>query len=310
MTTMTTRGSNSRPTNTETEFPADRVIVEKHMIVQTPPQIPIFNGDHHVTLNEYTTKLKAAWRKYAVSHEDKLDLMHNSLGPNVAAELRLYPEKSGDPEALLSVIVDIFGEEKTLAQLMSIFLSTSQTSRESVRAFSIRLHETFLNLTEAQSRAGLNPTEQSMLLDQFVSSLRSTTVRSTVRAKYYENKAVSFRELRDFAIMLSEEDSSNKPFVASHHVHVENNVDAGGSNSETDGLHQTLYDLKNEVIALKNKMEKIERPMGEHRLLGTMEQPNRSRFEPRPIARQASRRQIICHRCNRVGHIARNCHLN
>lgn len=160
-------------------------------------------------VNQFVEEIRSLWdNRTSSSTKDKLESIFSNIDSEVRSEIRCHPKSvQDDPEKLLTVLLDIYGERRGVSELIGVFYQVHQQNGEAVRSFSHRLKRAFDQLQVRQRQMESRPLEESVLRDQFVSQLRSSLHRRQLKEIVFEKKDVSFFDVRDVAIRWSEEEA-------------------------------------------------------------------------------------------------------
>ena len=192
---------------------ADEYIQLKDLRFYLPRERPIkkLYGDERddgQTVEEWQEEVRWAWRSQRLDKQEKLELIHQNIGPLVKAELRAASEKvRNSPSKVLDLISREFGEVRSPTELYLAFLNIRQEIGESARLYANRLLSAFDRLQKRQSALKDRPADEKVLVQQYVRTVRDPVLASTLREKLHQKPNVEFRELRETAIRWSNDDS-------------------------------------------------------------------------------------------------------
>ena len=97
-------------------------------------------------------------------------ILANLEGPG-KEKVKLRPESEGDnPEKIFAILVESFGERRSLLRVFRLFYNRKQRKGESLRGFSQALSELCKRITSRDPNAVLN--RDHALHDQFRASVR------------------------------------------------------------------------------------------------------------------------------------------
>ena len=97
-------------------------------------------------------------------------ILANIEGPG-KEEVKLRPGSEGDnPEKIFAILVEAFGERRSLLRVLRLFYKRKQRKGESLRGFSQALSELWKRITSRDPNAVLN--RDHALHDQFCASVR------------------------------------------------------------------------------------------------------------------------------------------
>ena len=181
---------------------------------QHPPVQPIFylapeksvkkyyGNEDSWTAEEYGEEVRRVWAAQpGLPTEKRLDVILGSIGPVVRSELRCmgrHGERS--PDALLDIIETVFGEKRTTRQLQQALFCTEQRSAEQMRFYSHRACNLFRQLTRRQATLGEAVSDDTVLRDHFMSSLRDPILVKMLKREVQADNSLTFVAIRDSAI--------------------------------------------------------------------------------------------------------------
>lgn len=104
-----------------------------------------------------------------------------------------------NPTVLLEVLKDVFGERRSLSQLLAAFYERKQGEKESLREYLHALHQ--LAQSICSKKGGVFPDEKLVLRNQFIEGLGDTLFRE-LRKRVRENSSLSFLQIRARGFLL------------------------------------------------------------------------------------------------------------
>ena len=271
------------------------------VVLPRESHISKFYGDGDSALTDrFYEEVKAAWASRTMSPEERLRVLMNSIGETVRAEVKCQDkELQTNPDRVLELIMETFGERRSGSQLLSVFVSLKQRQGESVMEYSHRMNRAF----EAVKAKTPN-IEPRLLRDHFIEGLAAPLLRRDLKEEVYKDPLLTFLQVRNSAIRRSEYEDETNCLVEKISVPVQKQAPPETSAMET---------MMAQLLAHLNKVDER---------LAMLE--NRSRTEQRgstgtgdrPISQQGAAKkspqwthdgQPICFHCSQPGHIARHC---
>ena len=249
-------------------------------VVYVQPRIEIrkFFGDGEARLAEdFKEEVQRAWSSQSVTSEQaKLDVILSNIGPTVRAELRCQPlavQQSADKS--LSAIVRVFGESRSVSELLVALYSCCQRVGEPVRFYSHRLQDAYDTLIRRQAALDEPKADDKLLRDQFVSGLQDPVLVRILRDSIHKQNSRKFLELREEAIRWS--DSPSQTGVANAQQAV-----VSTSSDRLDKLESLVESLAKQ---LQNVVKNSKKGNTGYNTKG----------------------ERVCFKCNKPGHFQRNC---
>ncbi|XP_059143569.1 uncharacterized protein LOC131930930 [Physella acuta] len=250
-----------------------------------------FHGDSHgYEVERFIDEVQSLWRaRRDVSVEERKDLLWQYLGEAVREELSCRGDDlQRDPEASIRLLREVYGEKRSVSQLMAQLQMVVQGQHESVRAYSHRLHRAFKALVARQGTLQVPQTNAEFLRDQFMEKLSQSSVRRQLQELVFRDPKIPFLAIRDAAIRWSgDEDPGTEPaYVAALHARPKEEPTLPRSK-----LEDRVDKLAEQLSALLTQ-------------LAQNPQVSSSRRVPR---RRPEAETRMCYNCNQQGHLARNC---
>ena len=245
--------------------------------LQSRREVRKFFGDGEARLaEEFKEEIQRVWAAQpGLSEEAKLDILLCNIGPTVRAELRCQPaevQKSADKS--LSAIVRVFGESRPIPELLVALYSCGQRSGEPVRFFSHRVQDAYDTLIRRQAVLKEKQADDTLLRDQFVSGLQDPVLVRILKDSVHKDSTRKFLDLREEAIRWS--DSPSQTGVA--------NVSISSQTSERMDRLESLVETLAKQLQDAVKSRRGNRSSGYN-----------------------SKGERVCFKCNKPGHIQRNC---
>lgn len=228
-----------------------------------------------------------------MSKGEKLDFITSHLEGAAREEVRLFPKDDCEnPECILDILLEAFGEKRSLPQLLKLFYERRQQEGESLRAYSHSLRE-LLNRAVKVDRV-------LTLRDQFANSVRDGVLHKELRKFIREHPSVSFLDVREEALRWSEEEE--KPWKSTHESssrEVMSDVVEPKeciSSTASTPLHQVL----NALLKQQQSIEDLTKTMQAMRSVETHPMDQSRNF-------RSAKPRTKCFSCGKEGHIARYC---
>ena len=291
------------------------------MDATAPPRSPVvyierqvqlrkfFGSEGNYTAEEFAVDIRRAWATH--SGNDKhhmLELLRQNIGSIVAGELRCCAATiRNDPEKCLEVILKVFGDRRSSAELITTLLQLQQYPGESVREYSIRVNDAGTTLRNRQKALGEAETVPTLVRDQLINGLEDAVLLKFLKNKVYEQPTATFTDIRETALQWSEAGSTS-----SRKSQAVSAIAAAASNdvaSQMMPVVQQMIERMEKMDARQNETERQLRDwLDQQRQSGNPD----ARSDQRRPREQHRRRpgwqeRARCFRCDKLGHIARSC---
>ncbi|KAK6184673.1 hypothetical protein SNE40_007100 [Patella caerulea] len=234
-----------------------------------------------VSVYEFREEVTRSLKARPTSLEEKVEFILGHLDGPAKEELRYRPAADKkNPEEILDLLVEVFGERSSVTELLGQFYQTKQDEKQSLTEFSHILMEKLDRIFRVDPKMTLN--RDIMLRDQFAENVSDKWLRRELKRKTREHPQISFADLREEANLCSTDIdiNNNKPKKC---VDVPSYV----MKSDKDPVETLLKELTSEVVSLKKEVNTLR------------SNPTTSK---------------LCYKCHEPGHFKRNCpklgHLN
>lgn len=292
----------SAPVSSSSSSPATSSTVGQKQIVVFPRDKKIKNftgrkteGDQPV--EDFIDELKTTFEARDMTSAERVDFIMSHLEGPAKEEVRMYSKKErSNPDFLLEVLMQAFGEKRSSSQLLKLFYERKQKENETLRAYSYSLNELLKSATKADPKAVPDP--EKTLRDQFADNVRDPFLRKELK-KFIRERNPPFLDLREEALRWSEEEERPQRSTPRPPLSQEVSVDTPESSQCSASSTNTPMDKVLDVLLKQQKsLEELTSSIRD------LKQP-RTQNSAKEWSGQRS--NIVCFKCNKNGHIARNC---
>jgi hypothetical protein len=261
------------------------------------------DGDPALT-NRFSEEVKAAWASRHMSPEERLRLLMGSIGETVRAEVKCHDKTiQSDPDKVLDLIMETFGERRSGSQLLSGFVGLKQRMAESVMEYSHRMNRAF------DSVKGKTPDiDVRLLRDHFIEGLATPILRRELKEEVHKDPQLTFLQVRNSAIRRSEDEDQSNCSVDKVSVPEQKQSPPTGTGTVETMMAQLLAHLDK----VDQRLERLEsRSTAENQEKNGTKQRQVGRPRPAgPSLRWTADGRPICLSCSQPGHMARYCQGN
>ena len=295
----------ANPSQVSSSQPATASGANQKQIVVFPRDKKIKNftgkkteGDQPV--EDFIEELKTTFEAREMTPAEKVDFIMSHLEGPAKEEVRMYSQKErSDPNFLLEVIRQAFGEKRSSSQLLKLFYERKQKENETLRGYSYSLNELLKRVTKADPKAVPDP--EKTLRDQFADNVRYPLLRKELK-KFIREKQPTFLDLREEALRWSEEEERPQRTVPRAPLSQEVAVEMPDESSQCSASSTTTPMDKVLEVLLKQQKSLEE-------LTSSIKDIKQPRTQNLPKEWSGQRPDIVCFKCNKNGHIARNCRM-
>ncbi|KAF7227885.1 putative LOC107386907-like protein, partial [Nothobranchius furzeri] len=270
---------------------------ERILYIPRERKCPVFRGNVGIGVTDWIEEVRASLRARYLSPLDQAYFVYDHLEGEAKEEIRYRPRaEREDPECILTILQELYGCSKSYVTLQEDFFSRKQKEGESLQEFS---HALFCLMEKITVNApGVVSDAAVLLRDQFTEHVLEPSLRRELKKLVRGNPTLTLLDVRKEAIQWEQE--GQPADVRSRNNHLTSfcavqNSQSNRSASESvprasDGLSEIkemLVKQQEQINLLSQSLLQLQGPPGSQHL-------NRAS-------------QIICRRCQKPGHIARNC---
>lgn len=252
--------------------------------VQQDRRVPKFSG-YNMAVEDWIEDVNSCTRE--MSKQERADFIYSYLDGSAKEEVK-YRSNSvrHNPTRILQVLQDAFGVKDSVSKLQKNFLDRIQGQSESLREYSYALMELMRKINRKDQYVISNG--DKALCDQFSQNVKDVMLRKHLKRLVRSQPDISFLDLREEAIMWSEEEESCDAlsFGKSRDVKSEIKVNS----TESDRMNELLDIVKKQSDQI-NALTKIVN----------------SKDSTQSGSNGNSYRQPLCFNCKKPGHKIADC---
>lgn len=202
--------------------------------------------------SQWKDNLVSMFRIQNIPPNMQKELVLSSLDGEARRQIMILSQNDRDTvDKLFDHLGKLYGDKVPASVLRSMYFNCRQESRETVRAFSLRLQELFQRLKKKDGESLAR--EDVLLRDQFIDGQRDAGLRRELRTKVLLNPNISFADIQQEAIIRTE--AYGEEEVAAQVYHTEQVRPT--TTSETS-LAKVKDELRNEIMGeLKQQMASL-----------------------------------------------------
>ncbi|KAI2643757.1 Modulator of apoptosis 1 [Labeo rohita] len=285
---------------TDQSASASTALTERFVFIPRDRKCPIFDGRSGVGINEWMEEAKACIRTRHLSVADQAFFLFDHLGGEAREEIRhRSAAERVDPKQIFSILQDLYGCSQSYVALQEAFFSRRQLEGETLLEFSLALMGLLEKIRQKSPTA--MPNAEILLRDQFVEYVCDASLRRELKQLVRRQPQSTLLDVRSEAIRWEREGmpggargrSLSAPLAQGFQYEVKGGVRLGGRSSpEKSEMGELREMLKLQQEQLNQLTQSVARLQAPH------SRPRTQPFRSGPV---------ICRRCQKPGHFAREC---
>ncbi len=270
--------------------------IERLVLVPRERKCPVFRGRLGIGLEEWIEEAQACMRARHLSAFDQAFFLFDHLEGEARDEIKYRPAADrSDPEKVLAVLRELYGPSDSYFALQEAFFSRRQQDGETLQEFSLAL----MSLMSAVKQNAPNgmPNADVLLRDQFIENVVDGSLRRELKQLVRRQPTVSLLDTRAEAIRWEREGLPGGVRGRSHSVPSAMGLQCGVQTAAPMAGPTQTSELQEVKTMLKLQQEQLNRLTETLAQLQINQQRNLSPY----------RGPVVCQRCQRPGHFAREC---
>lgn len=277
---------------------AATAVTERLVVVPRDRKCPMFNGKTGVGLTEWLEEIQVCMRARHLSVPDQALFLFDHLEGEAKEEIKFRSSaERGDPAQVLAILKELYGCSQSYVILQQAFFSRHQLEGETLQEFSLALMALMAQVKQC-APDGM-PNADILLRDQFAEHVVDSSLRRELKQSIRRRPAITLLELRSEAIRWEREGLPGGARGRSFSL-----PSAYGLQYGVQGRVQPTPKVASQEPGLSELMELMKRQQEQ---LNQLTQTVASLQAPRAQGRTNRNGPLICRRCQRPGHFAREC---
>jgi len=266
---------------------------ERLLYIPRERKCPSFRGPSGIPVEDWVEEVRATIRARHLRPIDQAYFIFDHLDGEAKDEIRYRPRADReDPERILVILQDLYGCSKSYVSLQQSLFSRKQLEGESLQEFSHALY-CLMEKIERCAPKGM-PNAATLLRDQFIEHVCDSDLRRELKRVVRQHPSYSLLEIRAEATRWEREGRPDEPRGRSY------SLSALSAPQRASNVPPSSP-ASGEMAAIKNMLEKQQEQLNKltQGLLALQ-------TAPRPLQPNRSG-PVICRRCQKPGHYAREC---
>lgn len=271
-------------------------VAERLVFVPRDRKCPMFRGRSGIALVEWVEEVQACMRARHLSQADQAFFLFDHLEGEAREEVKYRPSvERGDPARIIAILQELYGCSESYVALQEAFFSRKQHEGETLLEFSLAL----MSLMErVKQRAPTRmPNAEVLLRDQFVEQVGDNTLRRELKQFVRRQPTATLLDVRGEAIRWEREGLSSVVRGRSNSVPSISGIQYGVQGAHPVACVPPSSEMSEMKEMLRQQQEQL------NQLTQTIA------LIQRPLQHSLSKQHgpVICRRCQRPGHFAREC---
>lgn len=281
-----------------TETVSNPIQPERLVYLPRERKCPIFRGRGGIGIEEWCEEVQASVRARHLGPLDQAYFIFDHLDGEAKDEIRYRSRaEREDPQQVLSILNELYGCSRSYVSLQESFFSRKQLEGESLQEYSHALLGLISKIK--QSAPDTWPNADVLVRDQFIENVLDTALRRELKQLVRQTPMLSMLQVRAAALCWEREGrptvdhrgrSYSVPSVCALQMSRES---FGGKPPVVDSNSTGLTELKEMLIKQQEQIAQLTQSLA---------QLHGSAY---PTTQGRSR--VICRRCQKPGHYARDC---
>lgn len=289
------------PPSTSQLSNANAALPERYVFVPRDRKCPKFGGRSSINIEEWIEEVQACMQARYMPASDKAFFLFDHLEGEAREEIRYRPDdERNDPAKIIAVLRELYGCSQSYVSLQEAFFSRRQQEGESLLEFSLALISLLEQVKQKSPYA--MPNSQVLLRDQFIEHVNDNSLRRELKQLVRGKPTLTLLDVRGEALRWEREGMLGSSRGRSHSLPSVYGIQYGvrsesHENTMRSSQESELGDIKEMLRLQQEQISKLSQSIA----CLQISQPTRLR------SRSPHRNQIVCRRCQKTGHFAREC---
>lgn len=275
---------------------------ERLVFIPREKRCPTFRGSLGIGIDEWEEEAQACMRVRHLSTADQAFFLYDHLEGDAKEEIRYRPKADREnPEKIIEILQELYGCPQSYVALQEAFFSRKQQEEESLLEFSIALMA-LMEKVKRRAPQGLFNTDV-LLRDQFVEHVRDGGLRRELKRAIRRQPTATLIDVRKQAIRWEQEGMTEAPRARSFSLPsgAERPVGLTGASCSV------TTDVRGGIVANTELQELKEMLKHQQSQINHLTRSLAAFQGPPQRSRSPHDGPVICRRCQRPGHYAREC---
>lgn len=275
-------------------------VAERLIYLPRDRKCPLFRGRTGLSIGEWIEEVYACIRARHLSPADQALFIYDHLEGEARAEIKYRsPAERADPDRILLILKELYGCTKSYVSLQEDFFSRKQQDGETLQEFS---HALMCLMERVVQKSPPNSFNSEVLLrDQFVEHVSDCSLRRELKQFVRGHPTATLIDVRTEAIRWEQEGmpggARGRSYSVPNAFGYQHTIPGTRSNHQGTGNSSFSSELNELKELLRNQQEQLTHLT---KSLAALKEGPR-------IQSGHGKRTVICRRCQKPGHFAREC---
>ncbi|XP_062570534.1 zinc finger CCHC domain-containing protein 18-like [Saccostrea cucullata] len=260
---------------------------QKYVFTPKQRKVEKFSGrkDEGQTVYEFIDDISRVLKTRPTSEEEKVDFLISHLEGPAKEEIRYRaPSCKKNPQLVLDILRETFGEKATASELTADFYSTKQNQGQSLQEFSHTLMKKLDRIGQVDHNFISEP--ERTLRNQFAENVCDKWLCRELKKSLRLKPSLTFNELREEAVVLSL-DKEVHTDSSKHTPKREATVYTEAASSDC-AIMNMVKEMRDELSSLRSEVQEL--------------------WKTKTATKDwTQKKERKCFQCHEPGHIKRNC---
>lgn len=270
---------------------------ERLVYIPRERSCPLFSGIGEIGVQSWVEEINAIMRTRRLAPIEKAHFIYDHLIGDAREEIKYRPRQvRDDPDRVLDILLTQYSCPRSFIAVKEAFYARKQQEGESLREFSHALFSLMDQMIQSCPEKRI-PDSAKLLRDQFVECVADGNLSRELKRIVREHPDHDLHAIRDEAIRWEREGRAGEGSGRSRSYSVPSVYSmqhAGPAKGQKDHVGLELAELKE---MLKQQQAQINQLTQELK-------STRTSVKPRTFQKRG---QVICRRCQKPGHFAKDC---
>ena len=281
------------------------------IVVYAQKKLPEFKGTPGENVDDWVVKAKEAVKLQNLKGKDAADFLTSHLAGDALIELKYATDQEKqDPEKLLELIQDTYGDSRPAIELLDRFNNRKQREKEPLADHAHALMK-YLDRAYIKDPTKI-PDKEIVLKNRFAENIKDQNLRRDVKKTNRDHPGCTFRQLRTEAFALADDCREARKTLHQELLKVKSDEEGGAFSftqhaqpSQTSEMSSVKEQIKQLMELQKNQQEQMS--LQQKIILDRQKQLTATNNNTGVNMEKDRTGKGPCHYCQKMGHLKKDC---